>query len=239
MRLRGFCFSNPYFREKEDLFEDLINTDPSAIYNPWPQLAHGNFIDEAAVQPIIRSFYVPMHLNDFLDSVETPLFKAKTGLQCMIDHLTFSHELIHLELSFTPAKEWVRFCLSAAYENLLPIINSDEWDGKLASAYHRLVFWNDRISESARRITLAEELIATAFSFNAVWKTIVNDPNLPDTVKTDLLDCLNSLEALWVASQGEQLPEFTDLYDGFRIAAYLSNFGGVPPQILLARIGVF
>jgi hypothetical protein len=159
MRPMGFSFPCPCPAKSEDkAFERFIKTaqkEPSKIYNPFPLLAGLKTYRQARTQPLMRTMYLP---------TSCPYICDRFGLE---EQLTYNHEKYHLENDFTPAKMFARLLLRDTLCNLWPLLEGFSWDSEMEKCWNAVVKNNGRIWAICRSITLAEELLAIAASFEA------------------------------------------------------------------------
>src|SRR4051795_112537 len=153
------------------------------------------------------------------------------------------HEHLHLALDFTPAKEIARVCLGIAHHSVGQLMDkpNDVWNSRATGYWNSLREFNSIIENIVCRISLAEELLVTAFSFRAVENQLAT---------REEIDNLNAIEARCAAMQGEWLDDFESLYygaandgksGGFKKLARLltSPNSPFPSAITLGRLGVF
>jgi hypothetical protein len=157
MSATGFSFPCPHLAStKDDAFERFIKTskqEPSRIYNPWPLLAGLKTYRQARTHPLARGRYLPTTNLDFYGSNLDEL-------------LTYFHEFYHLESDYTPAKVLARLLLSKACDHVSNMLFLGyNWDSEMEKSWDELVQINDSLTAICSSITLSEELLATALSF--------------------------------------------------------------------------
>jgi hypothetical protein len=156
MRRKGFSFPCPMLgSSKDEAFQRFLKTtevDPDKIYNPFPQIADPDHFNQAFTNPLVRMVYLP--------TTQPNIYHSEfRGL------ITTTHELAHIHFDATPAKILARLYLLDAYFVLTTLINLEYWRGEIWQTLDKV---NTHLSASSEAITLSEELIAMAFTFNAV-----------------------------------------------------------------------
>jgi hypothetical protein len=157
MKAPGFSFPCPCLvRSKNEKFERFIKTaeiDPSRIYNPFPLLAGLKTYRQARAQPLSCTEYLPTTNPDLYGSY-------------LEEALTRTHELAHLVSDHSPAKVLARFLLGRAFGSLSALLCGLTWDCEMEKSWNELVKIIDDLRAICSAITLSEELLATAISFD-------------------------------------------------------------------------
>jgi hypothetical protein len=127
------------------------------------------------------------------------------------DWFSLNHELVHFGiLDHTPAKEYARIHLAAAYA-CIAILEWDQVpDSQCTSIWHQFKDANYHLGYIVRNIALSEELLATAHSIE-VALTSVSRGGRWEGKKSELNEIVE--EALEV--EEEMFPGFTALYQRF------------------------
>jgi hypothetical protein len=164
MKATGFSFPCPCpARSKDEELERLLKTakkDPHKIYNPYPQIARLKNLGQARTNPLSNIRY--------LSTITNPN-------SCLDEGLTCAHELKHLVSGHTPAKMLARLLLSQAFDSLSDLLGRFTWDSEIKKRWAEIVKINYDLSSICSAITLSEELVATAFSFEACSKLFSED----------------------------------------------------------------
>ena len=150
----GFSFACPHLARKDTVFRRFLDAAPEDISNPWPELAGLISYEQARSQPLFRVIYVP---TAQLDQYGSTLDKE----------IERQHELFHIQLDFSPAKVWARALLMPGYYNLGSIMEAEDWNSEQQNAWETLGKLNDQLRELFASSSLSEELLVTAFSFDA------------------------------------------------------------------------
>lgn len=149
----GFSFSCPCPESEGDAFEHFLKTartEPSPVYNPWPQTASSTDWRRSRTQPLIRTRYLAMADPETLISAK--------------GRLTFDHEQGHHQHDYSPAHLLARCRLSDGIDDLEMLLFGETWKQK---TWNNLTKNNSELSSICRSISVSEELLATAFSFDA------------------------------------------------------------------------
>ena len=156
MKTMGFSFACPSLaRSKDEAFERFIETalkEPSKIHSPFPQLARWRYFHQARTQPLIRTKYLP--------SID-PFYFGES----LEEEITNDHEYYHVLRDYAPAKMFSRLLLSRAFDSLTALLRGLNWDDKIEKKWNELVNINANLTNICNSITLSEELLATAISF--------------------------------------------------------------------------
>jgi hypothetical protein len=147
-----FSFPCAYTTQPNDAFERFLNADPQSVHDPFPQIAHRQDFSQPRTQPLVRIYYWPSTdpLNDVM--------KVRHGLK-------YGHEHGHINNDDTPAKRWARYLHGSRFQRMNTILWAETWDAEVAKSWDSLGEITRLISAIAKRICLAEELLATAESF--------------------------------------------------------------------------
>jgi len=203
---RGFCFPSPAPTNDTEAFRRFHLSLLQAPKTPWPHLVDPEFPNYAWTQPYTRTWYVPTALPD---QFFNHLLQRTLPLPYWV---MVHHEMFHLLVDYSPAKVWARSVGGGIISWLADLFEQTEesWSPeseRLWSSASNLNLWLDHIGE---RILLAEELLATAFSFVAVERNL---DDLPHTIRKKRE--LSRLESDWVARQAALMGKvFTDFYYG-------------------------
>jgi hypothetical protein len=159
MRRKGFSFAclAPVSNTGE-AFQRFLKTakaDPSKINNPYPQIVCSDNFTQAYTQPLLMLSYVPDYEPNIQDT-STSLLKKQ---------LTLFHEYAHQIYSISPAKILARFLLARAYAKLNYLLVRETWDEE---SWREIAAMNARLTVICNAITVSEELMAIALSFNTL-----------------------------------------------------------------------
>jgi hypothetical protein len=229
----NFRSALPVLSEDTTSIDEFLRHGGTA-YNPWPELANPRGLGFGRANPWIRLIYLPNTTPVWLENDKLSL---REQIRLWVGRV---HEHIHVALDFTPVKEWVRVCLGLIYTSVGQLHDAAEfkWDHDTAAKWERFIALHEMLQVSVDRIRLAEELLATAFSFSAAaWRFADEEAR----------ELLREEETSWVRGQSAQLPEFEALYfdrpeeeGGFRnLARLLTNDGPFPTSVVLGQLGVF
>jgi hypothetical protein len=190
MRPTGFSF--PCLcpaRREDEVFERFIKTareEPSKIYNPYPQIARLENLSQARSNPLCNITY--------LSTITNPNSCLHKGLTC-------AHECIHLINNQSPAKMFARLLLCRAFDSLSALLSGFTWDSEMKKSWAEIVKTNSQLSDICTSITLSEELLTTALSFEFCGTHFSKE-----------LEVLREKEKKIVAKYTKLLPDFKELY---------------------------
>jgi hypothetical protein len=193
------------------------------LYSPWPELASDTRTSRC--QPLIRCIYLPTPYPDrFLHSFAN-------GTSSITEWFALQHEYAHLRLNSTPIKEQARLYLGRIYDSLEELfrIPEDQWNEATEKSWANFLTMHTHLSDVYKRIYLAEELLATAFTFSTaeiIFRT---------KTRTEISD----FEAYLVNSFRNQFVDFEALYYGLKGAFRLADNQHEKFLLILAWFGIF
>lgn len=249
MKRRGPCVASPYLLEEKKDWASLERTPPDRLSNPWPQLAGVDDLRTAYSQPLMRLLYYPILTHIPGSSRVHP--KGREDYHHILNtFLIGAHELLHLCLDLTPARELARICLADAHLQVHELLfrQLGPWDQSCSRSFDRLIELNTFLARWAEDVSLAEELLATAVAFHVVDAEAARR-DLPD----EFLALMTHVELDWIAAQSHSLSvyfadrgepfgthEFDDLYIAFRrILLLLTGQAQLPFPTAIARLGAY
>jgi len=239
MRARAFRFPCAYLNAPEHTDPEFDRFEAAGLpyCNPFPQLADPSNLRKAWSQPLVRAFYQPTtrfgELND--DWPHSLDLNQRVALH---------HEHQHMSLDFTPAKELARVLLARIYQMLLslPRITGPAWDYRAVAWWDSFERLHDTLVDTAERIALAEELIASVFSFDDLKILLASDQaRLDEFEKSVLQQQADSIDANFPREGRESLGDlYCKWYKSFQKLAGLTQSSSDLSYITVrARLSIY